>query len=180
MPTTHTRLFFLSCTLLAAGCGGGSSTLSEESMPDTPAKPTALYIEGGEACAQEADTGGAEEALTPAESGQGIAVVELFYAGECTGAGGQYILAREVGGDRDFWLGAHACYFYPEPAPTGEQFGVLRYSQTAALFQISPDVCVGFPGEPPGAQTDATTVAIAVFASLEDAKSFKEALDDAS
>jgi hypothetical protein len=177
------RLLLLLHAALAAGCGGRVHLPSGDAgvaVPGPVPEPVAVYVaEPG--CGEERAIETAEEALSTEESGT-IAVVELSFAEECTGAGGQYILARDVDGSREFWIGGHACYFLSsgpgQPPAWAPAFGVLRYEQTAGLFQISPDVCVGFPGQPPGATTDAQTRAIAVFATLEEARAFAAFLHD--
>ena len=104
-------------------------------------------------------------------------VVDLAFAQECTGAGGQYLLAREIDGFRAFWVGAHACQFAEGGTNAfGIVYGVVRYRLTAGLQEIPPEVCVGFPDEPPGLQTDATTLAIAVFEQLSEAQAFEASL----
>jgi hypothetical protein len=133
---------------------------------------------GEPGCGEELPVENAELALSTAQQGE-LAVVELFFSEECTGAGGQYILAREVDGFREFWIGGHACYFLGTPLGVppawAPAFGVLHFEQTAAIFQIPPEVCVGFPGEPPGASTDAQTQAVVVFETLAEAQAFADA-----
>lgn len=115
----------------------------------------------------------AATALTPPDSGEAVAVVEIAYAEECTGLGGQYILAREVDGSRSFWLGNHGCNFLaPGLVGGATTFGVLRYRFTAALFMIPTGVCVSFPGEPDGLSSDSRVEALAVFPTLEAAAQF--------
>lgn len=139
--------------------------------------PTALHNRDERGCPALVPVANAATEMESKQFGEAIAVVELFYQDECTGAGGQYILARELGGFRTFWIGAHACWALTSPLPVGPRFGVVRYNQTAGIFHISEDVCIGFPDEPPGARTDVTTRAIAVFETLADARAFAASLD---
>lgn len=158
-------------------CGAEVSSLPEGNEPvEAPveAVPSAVFAADEHGCAAEvlAETGAA--ALEPADNGADIAIVELAFAEElCTNAGGQYVIAREVDGFREFWLGGHACYFFP-PEKTSEPmaFGVLRYAITAAAFEVPPEVCVGFPGEPPGLFSDSKARAVAVFSTLDEARRF--------
>lgn len=120
----------------------------------------------------------AATALTPVESGEEVAVVEIAYAEECTGLGGQYILARELEGSRSYWLGAHGCNFLAAGlVGDATAFGVLRYRITAALFTIPVGVCVGFPGEPDGVSSDSRVEAVAVFPTLEAATLFAKSIE---
>ncbi|HSN87438.1 MAG TPA: hypothetical protein VL025_11805 [Thermoanaerobaculia bacterium] len=189
----------LSFAFLAAACGARSTVQEAEPAdpptdpstdpptqpttapptkpPPPPPLPALLYVGDGAGCAIELPPDEAADIFAWADPGGSTAVVEAFFADECTGAGGQYVLAREVDSFRRFWLGAHACYFFGFPPPDGLPFGVVRYTQTAGIFEISPDVCVGFPDEPPGVQTDTTTAAIALFESLDEANAFAAAVD---
>ena len=159
---------------LLCGCSRAAIALDHEDE-HTTGEPIALYTSSRGCPALQPLTNTASE-MASKQFGEAIAVVELFYRDECTGAGGQHILAREITGFRRFWIGAHACRALATPLPEGPRFGVVRYNQTAALFHLSPDVCIGFPDEPPGATSDVTTRAIAVFATLSDARTFAATL----
>lgn len=180
MSTLHLpsrSLLALSLFTLAAGCGARSTVL--EADPTAPAgqpAAVAVYAPDGEGCVDSLPVSDAAEAVTP-DSGEEVAVVDLAFAQECTNAGGQYLLAREIDGFRSFWVGAHACQFAEGGTNSfGIVYGVVRYRITAGIQEIPPDVCVGFPDEPPGVQTDATTVAIAVFEQLSEAQAFAASL----
>lgn len=180
------RVAFLLCAAIAAGCGARASLHIDETASASASSgaggaemvptPEALYVPDDHGCGAEQKPEDAAALLTPSGSGQGVAVVEVFYQSECTGVGGDYIVAHEVDGFRDFWLGAHACFFLPQPLPSGLPHGVLRYNITAAFFQVSPDVCIGIPGEPPGLGTGDKTEAIALFATLAQAQQFAASL----
>jgi hypothetical protein len=172
------RLIALACCAVAAGCGT-RSTLVDGGDPTTPPEALLVYVRGEAGCVEELPGSEAEEALSPVDSSDTIAVADLAFGIECTNAGGDYVLAREIDDFRYFWLGAHACWFLDQgqaPQGPGLVFGVVRYRQTAALFQIPPEVCVAFGDEPPGLSTDATTEAIAVFETLEGAQAFAAGL----
>ena len=156
---------------LLASCGGRTDAPAIDRSP-AAAPPSALYV-ADEGCAKEVAAETAATTLTPVESGEAVAVVEIAYADECTGLGGQYILAREVDGSRSFWLGNHGCNFLAVGlVGSATAFGVLRYRVTAALFTIPVGVCVGFPGEPDGLSSDSRVEALAVFPTLEAAERF--------
>ncbi len=169
------RTHYLLLALLAS-CGGRSDVPAID-KPPAAALPSALYV-ADEGCAKEAAAETAATALTPADSGEAVAVVEIAYAEECTGLGGQYILAREVDGFRSFWLGNHGCNFLaPGLVGGATSFGVLRYRFTAALFMIPTGVCVSFPGEPDGLSSDSRVEALAVFPTLEAAAQFAKDIE---
>ena len=161
---------------LLASCGGRSDVPAID-KPPAAALPSALYV-ADEGCAKEVAAETAATALTPVDSGEAVAVVEIAYAEECTGLGGQYILAREVEGFRSFWLGNHGCNFLaPGLVGGATTFGVLRYRFTAALFMIPVGVCVSFPGEPDGLSSDSRVEALAVFPTLEAAALFAKDIE---
>jgi hypothetical protein len=170
------RTSWLIAALLFGGCGGRSDLPIGERTVTLVPTPTALHGRDERGCPSSLPIADAARTMESKQFGEAVAVVELFYQEECTGAGGQYILAREVDGFRSFWIGAHACWSLVMPLPEGPRFGVVRYNQTAALFRISEDVCIGFPDAPPGASTDVTTRAIAVFKSLADARAYGASL----
>jgi hypothetical protein len=167
----------LALLALLASCGGRIDVPAID-IPPAAALPSALYVDD-DGCAKEVAAETAATALTPVESGEGVAVVEIAYAEECTGLGGQYILAREVDGFiSSFWLGSHGCNFLaPGLVGSATTFGVLRYRVTAALFEIPVGVCVSFPGEPDGFSSDSWVQALAVFPTLEAAALFAKDLE---
>ncbi|MEO7330123.1 MAG: hypothetical protein ABI193_16230 [Minicystis sp.] len=177
------RLLLLTTGLLVAlsvaGCGARSTVLEGDAVtadPLDPALPVDLLAPDGASCVKHLDVQTAPEVMAP-DSDQGIAVVDIAFATECTNAGGDYVLAREIDGFSSFWLGQHACEFTDAVFGPGILYGVVLYRQTAALFQLSAEVCVGFPGEPPGLQTSLITDAIALFETLPEARAFASALE---
>lgn len=158
-------------------CGARTVTPGESDSGGVP-QADALFV-AGESCPEEASASGAEELLATEVSGESVVVVEVFYASECTGLGGQYVLARSLDDARSFWLGGHGCQFFDDAlvgAPA--VFGVLRASQTAALFQIEPGICVGFPGQSDGVASDSKVLAVALFETEEDARQFAAAIEE--
>ena len=102
---------------------------------------------------------------------------------ECTGLGGQYVVAKDLDGPRRFFLGAHDCRALTTPdlptfPPPPLRYGVLRGTQTAALFTAGP--CIALPGEPPDPsptptrvdeiQTDLIAEVLEAYETLEDAR----------
>ncbi|MDC3957636.1 hypothetical protein KEG38_27505 [Polyangium jinanense] len=168
-----TRFLCASLCLLAVACGG----VVVDPAPEVQPKAIQLFVPDGEGCATRPPLDTAAAVLAPGDTGDEIAVTDIYFTEECTGAGGQYVLAREIDGFRYFWLGGHACYFVEGLASeTGLVFGVVRYRMTAGISEIPAHVCVAWPGEPDGLQTYAKTSAIALFEQLEEAKAFAGAL----
>lgn len=88
-------------------------------------------------------------------------VVQWTLVDECTGAGGQHIVAKDVDGSRQFFIGGHACYsLEPKAFPTFPspplRYGVLRGRSTAGLHSAGP--CVALPSDPPVLSPDPTIV----------------------
>lgn len=168
-------VFALCSCSIAAGCGARSTVL--EADPNAGSAPVALYVPDGGGCADEKPISAAVDVMTPAGSGEEIAVVDITFAEECTDLGGQYVLARDLDGVKRYWLGGHGCQFLEQVVnEVGLVYGVVRYQVTAGISQIPADVCVGFPDETPGLETDATTLAIAVFETQSGAQAFADSL----
>lgn len=153
----------------AAGTGTGGG-------PAGDAAPIALYVSDREGCALDAPLEEAVATLTTNDGGgDELYVVDLVYVDECTGAGGQHILGRAVDGSRDMWLGAHACYFFAPDLVGQRGAGLARVTQTAGLDTTSADACVTFPSETSGVTSDVRVTAIAVFETVDDARTFADA-----
>jgi hypothetical protein len=159
-----------------AGGKGGASGQGGEGGGELPT-PTSLFVAERGACAAEAPVAETLAAFD-LEPGDGAYAAELFFVDECSGAGGQYILARALDGSREDWLGAHACYFFPPEWVAAGGFGVVRYAQTAALFETPVGWCVSWPGGPEPIVTDGVTRAVAIFASAGEAQQFAAAVSE--
>ncbi|MEZ4293897.1 MAG: hypothetical protein R3B70_02890 [Polyangiaceae bacterium] len=163
------------------GTTGTNTTGTTGTLTTTPTGPAplpfALYVRNEQACPEEHPATEALTTLSTAGTTDETVVVEVAFAAECTGAGGDYVLAREVGSTGEMWIGEHACWVFDSwPPPEGIYFGVARYSQTAALFSIPEGVCVTFPGELEPPTSDVIARAIAVFSSLDEAFAFEALL----
>jgi hypothetical protein len=167
-----------------AACGGTvvfedeteteSETVAAGGTLGSLSGPSALWIADREGCGLEAPVSEAEAVLaTDDDGGDVLLVVDLAFIDECTGAGGQHILARTPDGSSEMWLGAHACRFFDPSRIDGEvHAGLVRGEQTAGLQQTSADACVTFPGEVAPLASSVTVTAIALFGSQAEAKSF--------
>ena len=162
-----------SLCLLVAACG----SVVVEPAPEAQPKAVQLFVGDGDGCVTQPSLDTAADVLTPGDSGDAIAVTDISITEVCTGVGGKYVLAREIDGFRYFWLGGHGCHLVEGLASaTGLVFGVVRYRMTAGISEIPPELCVTWPGDPEGVQTDASTSAIALFEQLDEAKAFAVSL----
>jgi hypothetical protein len=172
VPFTAACLLF--SALIQLGCA--TRTSIERNASDDEATPTRLFAPG-DACAEERPTAEAQEWFETEGSGERVLAVEVFFARECTGAGGDYVLARELSGDREYWLGGHGCaLFGDEPLSSDTVYGAIRVNQTAALFTVEEGICVGFPGRD-GVRSDSSVLAIAIFETRAQAEAFVSGLE---
>lgn len=162
-----------------SGAGGPSQRPSPVPAPGAtdPAAPrpgaSGLYVPDDKQCARgSADS--ASVVLRPRDSLEDVAVVELSVAQECTGLGGEYLLARDLHSSRRFWLGGHGCGSTKLLYGLATTFGVVRYMNTSSVLTIPAGVCVSFPGEDADeAITTATKIrAVASFATQSEAEAF--------
>jgi hypothetical protein len=157
--------------ILAASCG--RTPIENEAEPKPPVNEAPLFVFTGSNC----PSTGSEADLTPGEY-EGLALVRFRALDECSGAGGQWLVGSEVGSSRGLFVGSHTCSFFPEPLrdSTGTRFGVVRFSQTAALFQAPHGWCI--TDEDGGtASTDAKSLAWGVYATEAGARAAYERLD---
>lgn len=161
---------FLLVPMLAGLAGCGTRTLEDLSSA-TP--PLAVYEADEKACAAP-EHGDPELAVRANGAGEQNVVVEIVFANECTGLGGQYILARAVDGSRYFWLGGHGCVTWE--TPPAAKFGVVRSTITAGLRELPEGACLTIPGAPAKVSSDSTVRAVAVFATKSEAERFKNRL----
>jgi hypothetical protein len=180
-------LLLLIAPLYLAACGGNvvfveEGPQQEEETQEDPVVPVEVptpervfYADG--ACVAEVATSGTQPLFEDLQSGERRLVVETFLVRECSGAGGDYVLARELTGSRSYWLGDHTCYFLGNgELPTTTSYGVIRVTQTAALSSVPTGWCIGFPGED-GLSSDSNVTAVALFASLEEAQAYLDSLE---
>ena len=148
------------------GCGG--SVDGGEPTGATVSGAPVLVLHAG-SCKGGA-TVGAQEALRARDTSETLAVVETVLVEECTGLGGQWVLGRELDGERRVLLGGHGCRLWGD-APPAARFGVVRSAHTANLVKTPDGACVAFPGERT-LQSDQTTSGVVAFESRADAERF--------
>lgn len=157
--------------LLLVACG--RTPVDPELVADAGLKEAPLFVFTGSGCPD----AGTEQDLTPLRS-DGLALVRFRATGECSGAGGEWLIGTEVGSTRDLFVGEHACYFQPQALrdSNAERFAVVRYMQTAAIFQTPAGWCLTKPdgGEP--VSSDVKNIAWGVYATEAGARAAYERL----
>jgi hypothetical protein len=171
-------------TLVA--CGGLATSESPEPIPTKPAPtvmlPNQVLVTAPEREGCFASKAGSSASANEvrASAGERNVVVSLAIADEkCTGTGGTFVLAREVDSKRVYWMGGHACY---PRNPELQQAKILGYAVartrvTAAVFTISKEQCVAFPGEQDREfSSNEPLQAAAVFSTLAAARAYADSL----
>lgn len=168
----HTRVF-VSALLVLGSCGRtdffdeGVARPGADGPSPSPVAEEPLRIFRGEVgrCPE----AGTEADMRP-EDGERLVVARLRLLGECSGAGGHWMIGRLRGETRDGMFGGHACAFIEPPPPEGAgpaaptAIGVLRYRQTAGLREGPRGWCIDDEdGEEP-VTSDGIVQAVATFA----------------
>ena len=160
--------------LLVVSCG--RTPFNEDPKPAAAAVATTeapLSVFTGANC----PSVGTEPDLTPLPN-EGLALVRFRPQGECSGAGGEWFIGREVGSTRGFFVGDHTCYFHP-PAlrdSADTRYAVVRFNQTAALFHTPTGWCLTNEDGTEPATTDAKSLAWGVYATEAGARAAYERL----
>lgn len=161
--------------------GSPTSPRNPSAPPPAPAAPAALYVPAGdganEYCAKLTPSSEATATLTPQGTTAQLTVVAIKYADECTGAGGQYILARDVYAPFEkHFLGEHACYAWETPPNLA--WGVLQYHPTSSQRTVSKDVCVAFDEQnaATGLVTASVVRGVGLFASRAEAEAYAKSI----
>lgn len=118
-------------------------------------------------------TAGVELDLKVTTSSERLALVQTKALDECSGAGGEYLIGREVGVSRDLFLGQHACYFLNAQLRTFDgtvYWGVARLSQNAGLTQTPTSWCITTLAGTEPVISDSTVKAWAVYPTEADAR----------
>lgn len=165
--------------LCLAACG--RSELVEGEFPDasvvmpppqmvTAPKPTQVFANAQ--CPEAATV----DALKPGAD-ERVFAVEFRAQEECSGAGGDWFIGRELAGPRQVAFGNHACWFMPQEFRSGmaRRFGVVRVNLRAVTKQVPEGWCLeSLEGNT--ARTDVNVLAFGVYASEADAKAAAQAL----
>lgn len=153
--------------LLTLACGQAAPVDGlRGGTPAPTAQPTAIYVEDSTGC----PTDGTEAALRP-DASDTLVVASLRAIGECSGAGGDWLIGRVLGARRDLMFGAHSCYFLGgvETRPS-TAFGVVRVTQTAALLEAPRGWCLTNTDGAEPVTSDVRVRAVALFEAEADAR----------
>ena len=150
--------------------------------PTVQQREAPLFVFRGSPC----PTLGVESDLKVSASGDRLVLVQTQPQGECSGAGGEYLIGRDVNASLDFFVGTHACYFHPPALRDTESFtcvgggvctrqrvfwGVARVSQTAGLLHTPEGWCItSLTGSTAGVTTDSIAQAWALYPSEASAR----------
>lgn len=160
----------LALFVILAGCSGDTSPGTGETGPaNGTVKEPSFAIVAENRCPALAQGPARTEAAAPLPEDTTY-VVAYAFVDECTGLGGQHLIARDLDGSRRFFLGGHGCRSLPPPTLSETGFGVLRASQTAALFTAGR--CVRFPGDANDVQSDSHSRVLAAFETEADARAY--------
>jgi hypothetical protein len=152
------RATLIGAAALALACGQAAPVDALRGGAPT-ASPTAIYVEDSTGCPTE----GTEAALRP-EASEVLVVASLRLIGECSGAGGDWLIGRALDARRDLMFGSHTCYFLGgvETRPT-TAFGVVRVNQTAARLEGPKGWCITDADGAEPVTSDVRVRAVAVF-----------------
>lgn len=180
MKPLVTPLWILTVALVAAqpGCGRSAPLEDETVVPVTPVAPVPKSSPLFVFTTSECPTRGNEEDLIPSGTDQ-LAVVRFRAVSECSGAGGEWFVGREVSSSRAHLAGRHACYFLPQELQgfDTDRFAVVRFQVTAGLFRAPKGWCVT-DEQGNEVTTDARALAWGIYATEADAQSALERLRD--
>jgi hypothetical protein len=117
-----------------------------EPIPGEPVskKPRAIFVRDEQLRCPRA---GSMTDLEP-QPGERVVAADLRLLGECSGAGGEWIIGRIPAEGRDIMFGEHACYFLSPRAPENAgpnaptAFGVVWMSHAAILYEGPVGWCI--------------------------------------
>lgn len=169
----------LFCLLCLMACG--RSELVEEFTADAsvvmpvpmPTVKDPLFVFARGRCV---DTS-TKEALKPAAD-ERVFAVEFIAQEECSGAGGDWFIGRELGGVREVAFGGHTCMFMPDsfrPARV-KRFGVVRVNLQPVTMRVPEGWCLETLSGSELVKTDVNVEAFGVYANEVDARAAAQAL----
>ncbi|MGV3621273.1 MAG: hypothetical protein ACO1OB_10670 [Archangium sp.] len=118
-----------------------------------------------------------KDALKPGVD-ERVFAVEFIAQEECSGAGGDWFIGRELGGVREVAFGDHACWFMPEnfrPARV-RRFGVVRVNLKPVTMVVPDGWCLETLSGSESVKTDVNVLAFGVYESEADARAAAQAL----
>jgi hypothetical protein len=179
----------IAVSVAAAACGGVVDDGPRDDDGASVGTPLAFYTsDPGDRCPLAAPVENARVGLTRKYTSERYAVASITFADECTGLGGQYILAKDlyeesIAFQGKYFLGGHGCRAWeigPGMNAGGPTlpFGVVRYTPTNSIQEIPPGVCVAIDegNRERGITTSAAVHGIALFATRIEAERFARSL----
>lgn len=118
-----------------------------------------------------------KEALRPATD-ERVFAVEFIAQEECSGAGGDWFIGRELGGVREVAFGGHTCIFMPDayrPERT-RRFGVVRVNLRPVTQRIPEGWCLETLGGTEMVRSDVNVEAFGVYENEAAARAAAQAL----
>ena len=149
-----------------------SGVLTPPTPPVVVKDPLAVFVVDG-SCAK----AGTKDALKPGVD-ERVFAVEFLAQEECSGAGGDWLIGRELGGVREVAMGDHACWFMPDDyrAARVKRYGVVRSNLLAVTTQVPDGWCLTTVDGRPLPKTDVNVLAFGVYESETAARDAARAL----
>ncbi len=108
-----------------------------------------------------------------------VFAVEFLAQEECSGAGGDWLIGRELDGTREVALGEHACWFLPDAYRGARQtrYGVVRVDLLPVTTQVPDGWCLETVSDGLSPKTDVNVLALGVYETEDDARLAARALE---
>lgn len=171
----RTSAFSVLCTAVLGAACGRTPAFDDPLTPsevELAAAPTAIFaFDDGAPCPR----AGSEADLSPRDA-ETVALAELRLLGECSDAGGQWIVGREADTLMDLLFGGHTCDFLdPNPAEgaggaASVEIGVVWRSPLPITVEGPSGWCIDDADGREPVKTSAAVRAVAFFSSKAAAK----------
>ena len=118
-----------------------------------------------------------KDALKPGED-ERVFAVEFTAQEECSGAGGDWFIGKELGGVREVAFGGHTCRFIPDSwrGTQTRRFGVVRFNLRPVSMRVPEGWCLVTLAGSQSVKTDVNVEAFGVYATEADARAAGQAL----
>lgn len=157
-----------SARLPDAGSGDAGSSDAGAGDAGVEQAPIAIYVARGNGC----PATGSDTDMRPAAPANQLLTANVSLQDECSGAGGEWIVAQSVtAAGRLLMLGNHACYYLRPPLQgmTQRLFGVVRFTPNTGSREGPTGWCITAPDGSEPVRTADTVAAIALFRTREGA-----------
>lgn len=171
----------LFCLLCLVACGRSelieaftpdASTTPPPVMMTTPPPPTKVF--GGPMCPMSTTV----DALKPGAD-ERVFAVEFLPQEECSSAGGDWFIGRELDGPREVAFGGHTCWFMPDEWREDRQtrrFGVVRVNLRPVTRRVPEGWCLTTLAGTTPVKSDVNVEAFGLYDSAADARLAADAL----